>query len=162
MNAAQTVLCWGRTCGLGSLETSLLYLRNLFINQAVLRRNRAQFFCQQTTARREILLRASVNRERSGMKNGHEMFHHAGSSSRFPTKEDARARAATIPHRAYLRAISCPPARAKDEPSARMPPFAHRREGRLREAGAGPGVRLRLREDRRRILLGEHAASQAG
>ena len=43
-------------------------------------------------------------------------------------------------------------------PSARMPPLAHPREGCLREAGAGPGLRLRLGEDRRGILLGEHAA----
>jgi hypothetical protein len=35
------------------------------------------------------------------MKNGHEMFHHPGSSLRFPTKEDTRARSATIHHRAH-------------------------------------------------------------
>ncbi|MGF1472042.1 MAG: bifunctional DNA primase/polymerase, partial [Rubrobacteraceae bacterium] len=47
-------------------------------------------------------LRASVNRRRGRTKNGREMFHHLGSSLRFPTKEYARARAPTIPHRAHL------------------------------------------------------------
>ena len=51
-----------------------------------------------------------------------------------------------------------PPSRATHGPSARMPPLAHPREGGLREAGAGFGLRLRLPQDRRRILLGEHAA----
>src|SRR5829696_1267258 len=109
--------------------------------------------------REEELVRASVNRDRSRMKDGHEIFHHPGSSLRFPTKEWTRARAATIPHRAHLATVCRPAARAPHRPSARMPPLTHPREGRLREAGAGPGLRLRLpQEDRRRILLGEHAA----
>src|SRR5215203_5146753 len=111
----------------------------------------------------KIELRASVNRARGRMKNGHEMFHHAGSSLRFPNgRSMSRARTPTIPHRTHLGAVLGPPARAKDELSARMPPLAHPREGRLREAGPSPGVRMRLRKDRRRLLLGEHAASQAG
>jgi len=31
-------------------------------------------------------LRASVNRDRSRMKDGHEIFHHPGSSPRFPSR----------------------------------------------------------------------------
>ena len=43
------------------------------------------------------------------------------------------------------------------EPSFGLPPPPYPREGGLREAGAGPAVRLRLREDSRRLLLlGEH------
>src|SRR5512133_1039804 len=90
------------------------------------------------------------------------MLHHSGSSLRFPNgRSMPRARTPTLHHRAHLGAVSRPPARAKDEPSARMPPLSHPREGRLREDGAGVGLRLRLREDRRRVLLGEHAQAQA-
>jgi hypothetical protein len=53
-------------------------------------------------------LRASVNRDRSRMKDGHEIFHHPGSSLRFQTKEWTRARAATIPHRAHLATVQSP------------------------------------------------------
>ena len=70
-------------------------------------------------------LRASVNRDRSRMKNGHELFHHPGCSPRFPTKEWTRARAATIPHRAHLPTVQSPAARAPHRPSAWMPPLAH-------------------------------------
>ena len=36
-------------------------------------------------------LRASANRDRSCMTNGHERFHHPGRSLRVPTKEGTRA-----------------------------------------------------------------------
>src|SRR5215203_4251390 len=49
--------------------------------------------------------------------------------------------------------------RAPRQPSAGLPPPSYPRPSRLREAGPSLGVRLRLREDRRRVLLGEHAAS---
>ncbi|CAA9409264.1 MAG: Putative transposase, partial [uncultured Rubrobacteraceae bacterium] len=71
------------------------------------------------------------------------------------------ARLATIHHRAYLARVPCPAARAQDRPPLGLPPAARPRQGGLREAGAGIGVRLRLREDRGRVLLGEHAAPQA-
>ena len=95
------------------------------------------------------------------MKNGHGMFHHSGSPLSFPNRRSMpRARTRTLPHRAHLRAVSCPPSRAKDGPSARVPPLARPREDSLREAGAGTRLRLRLSQDRRPELLGEHAASQ--
>jgi Transposase DDE domain len=50
-------------------------------------------------------LRASVNRDGRRMKNGHEMFHHAGSPLSFPTKECSRARPRTLPHRAHLATV---------------------------------------------------------
>src|SRR5215211_3634555 len=79
------------------------------------------------------VLRASVNRDGGRMKNGHELLHYSGSSSRFPNRRSMpRARTRSLPHRAHLGAVSCPPARAKDEPSARVSPLAHPREGRLR------------------------------
>src|SRR5829696_5710910 len=65
------------------------------------------------------------------------MLHHSGSSLRFPNgRSMPRARTPTLPHRAYLATVFSPPSRAPHRPSARMPPFAHPREGRLREAGS--------------------------
>ena len=68
------------------------------------------------------------------MKNGHEMFHHAGSSLRFPTKEYApcpRCHHASIgAHLATVRSLAT---RAPHRPSARMPPLALPREGLLFE-----------------------------
>ena len=63
---------------------------------------------------------------------------------------------ALLPHRAHLRAVSCPPARTRERSSIGLPPPSHLREGPLREARSGFGLRLRLPQDRRRILLGEH------
>ncbi len=48
--------------------------------------------------------------------------------------------------------------RAKDRSSTWLSPASHPRQGGLREARAGFGVRLRLLEDRRRGVLGHHAA----
>src|SRR5215212_4172214 len=90
------------------------------------------------------------------------MLHHPGSSLRFPTKEGSRARSPTIPHRAHLGTAGGPAARKGEEPSAGLPPSPHPRQGGLREAGAGLGLRLRLREDSRREMLGDHPAPQAG
>ncbi|HYQ84327.1 MAG TPA: MFS transporter, partial [Rubrobacter sp.] len=43
-------------------------------------------------------LRTSVNRDRGRIKNGHEMFHHSGSSLRFPNRRSMpRARTRTLP-----------------------------------------------------------------
>src|SRR5215210_4482298 len=39
------------------------------------------------------------------MESGHGMLDHLGSSLSFPTKEDARARAPTLPHRADLATV---------------------------------------------------------
>jgi hypothetical protein len=51
-------------------------------------------------------IRASVNRDRDHMKNGHEMFHHSGSSPRFPNGRNMpRARTRTLPHRAHLATV---------------------------------------------------------
>src|SRR5919112_5320410 len=95
-------------------------------------------------------LRASVNRGGGRMKNGHGMFPHSGSPLSFPNRRSMpSARTPTLPHRAHLRAVSCPPSRAKDGPSARVPPLARPREDSLREAGAGTRLRLRLSQDRR-------------
>src|SRR5215210_8689718 len=71
------------------------------------------------------------------------MLHHPGSSLRFPTKEGSRARSPTIPHRAHLGTAGGPAARKGEEPSAGLPPSPHPRQGGLREAGAGLGLRLR-------------------
>ena len=90
------------------------------------------------------------------------MLHHSGSSLRFPNgRSISRARTRTLPHRAHLPTVFGPPSRAPHRPPARMPPLARPREGRFREASAGVGLRLRLPQDRRCILLGEHPASQA-
>src|SRR5215216_954422 len=106
-----------------------------------------------------VVLRASVNRDRGRMKNGYEMFHHPGSSRRFTTEEYAPCpRCHHTSTGAYLATDFGPAARAPHRPSARMSPPSHPREGRFREAGASPGLRKRLREDRRQVLLGEHAA----
>src|SRR5215203_2197226 len=120
--------------------------------------------CRQTQLKSAAQLRACADRW-DGPEDGKRarILHHLGSPLSFPNRRSTlRARAPTLPHQAHLRAVLCPPARTKDEPSARLPQTPHPREGRLREAGSGPGVRLRLRKDRRRVLLGEHAASQAG
>src|SRR5215212_1324552 len=54
------------------------------------------------------------------------MLHHSGSPLRFPNgRSMPRARTRTLPHRAHLRAVSSPPAPAKDGPSARVSPLAH-------------------------------------
>jgi transposase len=41
----------------------------------------------------------------TSMESGHGMLDHLGSSLSFPTKEDARARAPTLPHRAHLATV---------------------------------------------------------
>jgi hypothetical protein len=69
----------------------------------------------------------------------------------------ARARTRTLPHRAHLATVFGPAARKANDPPARVTPSPHPRQGGLREAGASFGVRLRLQEDRRRVLLGYHA-----
>jgi hypothetical protein len=52
------------------------------------------------------------------------MLHHPESSSRFPNgRSMSRARAPTLHHRAHLATVFGPPARAKDRPSARLPPL---------------------------------------
>src|ERR671921_2898581 len=88
----------------------------------------------------------------ASMESGHGMLDHLGSSLSFPTKEEARARAPTLPHRAHLATVLCPAAGEGDEPSAGVSPLPHPRQGGLREAGTSLGVRLRLREDRRRYV----------
>jgi hypothetical protein len=82
----------------------------------------------------------------------------SGELPSFPTKERIRARAPTLPHRAHLANVLGPDTGEANEPPARMPPPPHPRQDGLLEAGASPGVRLRLREDRRRYVLGHHAA----
>src|SRR5215217_2773894 len=67
----------------------------------------------------------------------------SGELPSFPTKEDARARAPTLPHRAHLAPVRSPAARKRSEPSSRVPPPSHPRQGGLREAGASVGFRLR-------------------
>jgi hypothetical protein len=59
-----------------------------------------------------------------------------------------------------LGAVSCPLARARDRPSARLSQAAHPRQGGLREAGASFGLRLRLLADRRSVVLGHHSQTQ--
>src|SRR5215208_7352427 len=69
-----------------------------------------------------VVLRASVNRDRGRMKNGYEMFHHAGSSPRFPTEEYAPCpRCHHTSTGAHLATVFGPAARAPHRPSARMP-----------------------------------------
>jgi hypothetical protein len=80
------------------------------------------------------------------LRGGHGLLDHPGSSLSFPTKEHARARGATIHHRAHLGAVLRPAPEARRRPPARLPPCPHPRRGGLREAGRGPGVRLRLQE----------------
>jgi hypothetical protein len=56
------------------------------------------------------------------MKNGYEMFHHAGSSPRFPTEEYAPCpRCHHTSTGAHLATVFGPAARAPHRPSARMP-----------------------------------------
>src|SRR5829696_9589710 len=95
------------------------------------------------------------------MESGHGMLDHPGSPLSFPTKERTRARTPTLPHRAHLRAIPSLAARKGGGPSAGMPPPPHPRSGGLREASAGPRLRLRLPQDRRRRVLCNHAARAA-
>src|SRR5215212_8777797 len=52
----------------------------------------------------------------------------------FPTKEDARARASTLPHRAHLATVLGPDTGEADEPPPRVPPPPHPRQGGLRES----------------------------
>ncbi len=96
-----------------------------------------------------------------GMKSRHEMFHHPGSCRSCPKKEHAHARYPTIHHRAHLAtALGVTAAKANRSPFG-LPPASHTGSGGLREAGSGYGVRLRLREDRRRVAFGDHAAEEA-
>src|SRR5215210_3344216 len=85
----------------------------------------------------------------------------SGELPSFPTKEDARARAPTLPHRAHLATVLGTDPGEGGEPPARVPPPPHPQQGGLREAGRGLGVRLRLPEDRRRVVLGHHTAGPA-
>jgi hypothetical protein len=56
------------------------------------------------------------------MKKGYEMFHHAGSSPRFPTEEYAPCpRCHHTSTGAHLATVFGPAARAPHRPSARMP-----------------------------------------
>jgi hypothetical protein len=72
-----------------------------------------------------VVLRASVNRDRGRMKKGYEMFHHAGSSPRFPTEEYAPCpRCHHTSTGAHLATVFGPAARAPHRPSARMPALA--------------------------------------
>jgi hypothetical protein len=68
------------------------------------------------------------------------------------------ARTPTIHHRAHLGTVHGPAARKGDQPPVGLSPLAHTRPGGLREAGSGPGVWLRLPEDRRRVVFGHHAS----
>jgi FlaA1/EpsC-like NDP-sugar epimerase len=59
----------------------------------------------------------------------------SGESLKLPeVKEPIHARHPTIDHRADLGTVCCPPARAKDQSSAWLPPSSHPRQGGLREA----------------------------
>src|SRR5829696_9241000 len=73
------------------------------------------------------------------------------------TKESIRARASTIPHRAHLATTRGFAARKAYQPPFRLPPSPYPRPDRLREARSGFGLRLRLREDRRKGMLGYDA-----
>src|SRR5215208_5380838 len=73
------------------------------------------------------------------------------------TKESIRARASTIPHRAHLATTRGFAARKAYQPPFRLPPSPYPRPDRLREARSGFGLRLRLREDRRKGMLGHDA-----
>src|SRR5215207_167844 len=79
----------------------------------------------------------------------------------FPMKERTCARTPTIPHRAHLATVLCPAARKEGGSSIRLSPPPHTRPGGLREARASVGVRLRLPQDRRRRVLGNHASPAA-
>jgi len=107
-------------------------------------------------------LRACADRdEMTCMESGHRMLDHPGSSLSFATKEDARARAPTLPHRAHMATVFSAATGEGDEPSARVSPFPHPREGGLREAGASTGLRLRLPQDRRRRVPGHPRCASA-
>src|ERR671913_2636724 len=76
-------------------------------------------------------------------------------------KECLHARDATIHHRARLGAVRGPAARTRDGSPIRLPSSSHTRPGGLREAGSGPGLRLRLLADSRRGVFGHHPQAQA-
>src|SRR5215207_59679 len=85
-----------------------------------------------------------------------------GEFSKLPDVKEhiPRARTPTIPHRAYLATAQSVAARTRDKPSAwLLSPAAHLREDGLREARTSLlGVRLRLRENRRGVVLGNYPA----
>jgi hypothetical protein len=56
------------------------------------------------------------------MEGGHEMLNHLGSSLSFPTKEDARAHAPTLPHRTNLATVFGADIKEANQPPARVPP----------------------------------------
>src|SRR5829696_571537 len=74
------------------------------------------------------------------------MLDHRGGIEASKVKERLRARSATIPHRAHLRAVRCAAARTKRGSPSWLPSPPHPREGGLREAGSDTGVRLCLLE----------------
>src|SRR5918995_1443307 len=85
-----------------------------------------------------------------------------GEFSKLPvSKEPLRARTPTIHHRTHLGTVRSPPAREGDRPSARLPPAPHSRSRGFREARCGSGLRLRLLEDRRREVFGNHDEAKA-
>jgi hypothetical protein len=85
-----------------------------------------------------------------------------GEFSKLPvSKEPLRARTPTIHHRTHLGTVRSPPAREGDRPSARLPPAPHSRSSGFREARCGSRLRLRLLEDRRREVFGNHDEAKA-
>src|SRR5215212_10247526 len=66
------------------------------------------------------------------------------------------ARDPIVLHRAHLGAVLRLAAGKRSEPSAWLPPLSRNRSSSLREVGSGVGVRLRLLEDRRRIVFGHY------
>src|SRR5215211_4760155 len=84
-----------------------------------------------------------------------------GELSKLPeSKECACARHLTIHHRAHLGAVLGPAARKGSGPSTRLPQAPHTRLRGFREAAPDAGLRMRLPEDRRRVVLGDYAAAQ--
>src|SRR5918994_4661587 len=84
-----------------------------------------------------------------------------GEFSKLPvSKEPLRARTPTIHHRTHLGTVRSPPAREGDRPSARLPPAPHSRSSGFREARCGSRLRLRLLEDRRPEVFGNHDEAQ--
>src|SRR3712207_9523209 len=92
------------------------------------------------------------------LKGGHRLLNHLGSSRSFPMKESVCARVPTLPHRAHLATVFRPAARKGSGSSARVPPSSYTRPSGLREAHLSLGLRLRLPQDRRRVLFGHHTS----